>query len=311
MIDQESVIACILRNFILCPSSFVKRFRYHQPRQERPRPQTGRDQTAVTADEPQPGLLREVTFEHRRGVDEDLTQRLPPCPCPDERIDRVKLRLDDIVIVRSAGVAGDAALGDGGCAPFDTTFRPVRVRSRYRTRCCSCPPRRKRPLPRSYSARRGQTRLDRLVRRHGRPGKTSRRGNLLPTSRQRPRHARGGPAGTMPAISKPRVSAWARISCVRVTAVDPVAQARRVLSKKPWTAHLATAAPDYNTRPVTRPTQGAFEINVSHCEGDNPRQFRSGAGDCFSVPTPLHFRDGVRLRNNISRRSSAADTSAL
>jgi hypothetical protein len=51
-----------------------------------------------------------------------------------------------------------------------------------------------------------------------------------------------------------------------------VAQTRRVLSKKPWTAHFAAAAPDYNTRPVARPSQEAFQIMGNHREGDSPQQ---------------------------------------
>ena len=110
----------------------------------------------------------------------------------------------------------------------------------------------------------------------------------------------------MPAISKPRVSAWARISCVRVTAIDPVARARRELSIKPWTAHSATAAPDYNTRPVTRPTQAAFEINVRHCELPIPPQFRSrhirAIMTAMSVETALQaLRLEPRFMRNIAR----------
>ena len=110
MIDQESVIARILRVFVVRPSSFVKCFRYHQPRQHRPRPQPGRDQTTIAADKAQAGLLRKVAFEHRRGIDKDLTPRLPPCPRPDEGIERMEFRLDRVVVVRSTGIAGDAAV---------------------------------------------------------------------------------------------------------------------------------------------------------------------------------------------------------
>ena len=67
-------------SFVVRPSSNASGI--ISTRQERPRPQTGRDQTAVATDEPQPSLLREVAFEHRRAIDEDLTQRLPPLYVP-------------------------------------------------------------------------------------------------------------------------------------------------------------------------------------------------------------------------------------